>query len=540
MTNKTKKVLVGLAVLVLVVIVGALALVKVVLGHDSVREALAAQLSKSIGQPVTISGIGAGIYPRVTVNLEGVEIGQPARISVRTLHVGTDFRALLSRQIAHASLRLDGARIELPLPAFATATDRSTTAPQPANGGTASPVQLVSIDEIALHDVEIVSGGRTLRGDIEASLESDGFLLRTFALRADDTIVEATGKISDINGPVGDLTVKADRLSFDRLMAFAADFSKGSGLEAASTPSTEPSRATKPAPSVNPVSPSSASPAPKTVPMKVAVTLTANRATMGTLAIEKVSGQALLTDQGLTLEPITFELFNGRYQGSLKMALGDNPDILLNASLSDVDMGALTTYAGSKDALTGRLTGRIDLSARGSAPTAILESAKGTARVDIVNGSVKNLGLVRAVVLATSMRTDSMAQIKEGARNEPFSRLGATLTVGNGAMSTQDLKFESTDISLGAAGSVQLNGSAIDLKGQVQLSQVLSQQAGRELVRYTQDQGRVTLPATIGGSAEKPAVRIDLANMAERAVRNKATEAAQDALKKGLGKLFSR
>jgi AsmA protein len=274
--------------------------------------------------------------------------------------------------------------------------------------------------------------------------------------------------------------------------------------------------------------------------MKVAVTLTANRATMGTLAIEKVSGQALLTDQGLTLEPITFELFNGRYQGSLKMALGDNPDILLNASLSDVDMGALTTYAGSKDALTGRLTGRIDLSARGSAPTAILESAKGTARVDIVNGSVKNLGLVRAVVLATSMRTDSMAQIKEGARNEPFSRLGATLTVGNGAMSTQDLKFESTDVSLGAAGSVQLNGSAIDLKGQVQLSQVLSQQAGRELVRYTQDQGRVTLPATIGGSAEKPAVRIDLANMAERAVRNKATEAAQDALKKGLGKLFSR
>jgi hypothetical protein len=74
----------------------------------------------------------------------------------------------------------------------------------------------------------------------------------------------------------------------------------------------------------------------------------------------------------------------------------------------------------------------------------------------------------------------------------------------------------------------------------VQLSDELSKQAGRDLVRYTQDQGRVTLPATISGSADSPQVRIDVANMAKRAITNRANEEAQKAIKKGFGGLIPR
>ena len=55
-----------------------------ILATDTVRTALAAQISAAIGQPVTIRSISAGIYPRVTVILEGVAIGQPARIQAET------------------------------------------------------------------------------------------------------------------------------------------------------------------------------------------------------------------------------------------------------------------------------------------------------------------------------------------------------------------------------------------------------------------------------------------------------------------------
>ena len=98
-----KKVLIGIVVLGFAGSLGLFLWARSILAQDTVRTALAGQLSKAIGQPVTIASIGATIYPRVTVNLRGVKIGNPARVIVETLQVGTDFRALLSRQ--HPTLR---------------------------------------------------------------------------------------------------------------------------------------------------------------------------------------------------------------------------------------------------------------------------------------------------------------------------------------------------------------------------------------------------------------------------------------------------
>ncbi len=123
-----KKIVIGALVFVLVASVGLFFWARAVFTQDTVRTTLANQLSQSLGQPVTVGSIGAAIYPRVTVNLGEVTIGQPPRIQVETLHVGTDFRALLSRRIEHASLHLAGARVELPLPEFALA---SSTEPGP-------------------------------------------------------------------------------------------------------------------------------------------------------------------------------------------------------------------------------------------------------------------------------------------------------------------------------------------------------------------------------------------------------------------------
>jgi hypothetical protein len=153
---------------------------------------------------------------------------------------------------------------------------------------------------------------------------------------------------------------------------------------------------------------------------------------------------------------------------------------------------------------------------------------------------VKRLGLVRTVVTSTSGRSGASAKNASGPSDESFERLGATLAVANGSASTQDLRLESPDLLLAAAGGLRLDGSAINLAGQVQLSDELSKQAGRDLVRYTQEQGRVTLPATITGSADNPQVRIDMAKVASRAITNKANEEAQKVIKRNLDGFFKR
>jgi uncharacterized protein involved in outer membrane biogenesis len=186
------------------------------------------------------------------------------------------------------------------------------------------------------------------------------------------------------------------------------------------------------------------------------------------------------------------------------------------------------------------MAGRVQLAGQGADVSRLMTSARGTARVDIRDGVVKRLGLVKAIVVATSMRADAKMPAAGGSNDEAFSQLGATLAIANGTARTNDLRFESPDVLLSAAGSLRLDGSAIDLRGDVQLSDALSKQAGRDLVRYTQEQGRVTLPATVTGSAQSPSVRVDMGNLFKRALQNKANEELQKALGKKFRSLIPR
>ena len=95
------------AALVILVLAGGAALyfwAHAILASETVRTAIASQLTRAIGQPVHIGRIGASILPRVAMTLGDVTIGQPARITVADLHVDTNVRALLSRRIEHATV----------------------------------------------------------------------------------------------------------------------------------------------------------------------------------------------------------------------------------------------------------------------------------------------------------------------------------------------------------------------------------------------------------------------------------------------------
>ena len=518
----SRKVLLGACLLMLALTTVLFLWVRAVFTEDTVRSALAQQLSRALGQPVTVGGISAGIYPRVTVNLKDVQIGEPVRIRVRTLHVGANFGALLSRRIEHARLELSDARVELPLPGFSFA-GTGTSAPSRK-----APVELVSIDAVVLRNVEVTSGGRAMTGDVEVVPDGNkGVALRKVRLRTDNAAIDVTGRLTDLSGPVGDVAIKAGVLNLDRLLAFANDFTSGTGMKMTSSTRSEPAHRKSPSVERGAVT-----------PMNIAVSLAADRATIGTLTLDKLAGTARITDDAMRLEPIHFGVFGGRYDGSLVFTLSAVPDFALNAALAAVDVAAATKFAGNPGTISGTLSGRLTIAGRGLAAASLLRTARGNARVDIVNGVVHNLGLVRSIVVATSGRADAAGA--GGRRDEPFTRLGATLTISGGSASTSDLRFESPDLQLGASGTLRLDGSSINLKGRAQLSDELSKQAGRDLVRYTQEDGRVTLPVTITGSADAPHVRIDVADAAKRALVNRAAEEAQKALKKGLGALFKR
>jgi uncharacterized protein involved in outer membrane biogenesis len=286
--------------------------------------------------------------------------------------------------------------------------------------------------------------------------------------------------------------------------------------------------------------------------MNLGLTLEAERATMGALTLDGLSGKARIIASGLSIDPVGFGVLGGRYQGSLALTLdGDTLRFSGVSTLSNIDMASVTAFAGNPDTITGRMSGRMDFAGRGADLASVMRTVRGQARIDIVDGIIKNLGLLNSVVVATSMRAGSMERaastVGSQSTDEPFSTLGATLMMADGSITTDDLRLESKDLLLSAAGTVRLVASTVDLKGRVQLSDELTQQAGRDLIRYTQDQGRVTLPATITGSISSPIVRIDAADMARRALMNAAEEQKEkvkkeisEAVKKRLDGLFRR
>ncbi|MGE0042297.1 MAG: AsmA family protein [Vicinamibacterales bacterium] len=520
-----KKLILGVVVLLVVAGIGVTVWARSVLTGDNVRAAIAEQVSDAIGQPVTIGQLSASVYPRVVVDLGDVTIGQPAAITLASVRLGTDFRALLSRRIEHADVRVDGATIAVPLPEFAVAA----AAPSSSDGA-APPVELVSIDGIVLENVSVTSGNRTLTGSIDLVPSGTGVTLRQVLLHADDTDVTLTGDITSFAPLEGRIAASSDELDFDRLMAFLGDFSANA------------------VPATSDDVPSGAADAPAATASRLEFTLALGKARTGGLELSDVAATALVTPEGLTLSPFRFGVFGGRYDGQMRLALGDTPRFAWDATVTGMDAARLMAFADSPDTLTGTLSGKVSLTGSGLEMEQALRSARGTARLDITNGSVTGLSLVRTIVTATSMRggivksaaTAAATSSSSKAESEAFSRLGATLTLANGVMQTDDLLLESTDADLAAAGTITVASMTTAFAGRVKLSEKLSKEGGTDLYRYAQQDGRVTLPATVSGPLDNLSVRIDIQDAAKRAITNRATEEAKKAIERNLpGKLKS-
>ena len=526
--------LIGVAVaLVVLAGVGLALLARYVFTGSNVRAAVEAQVSAALGQPVTIGGIGASIYPRVTMDLTDVSIGTPARIQLASVHLGTGLRALISRRIEHADVLVDGARLTLPLPSLGR---RGPAAPAAGDGR--PPVEIVSIDEIVLRNVEVISGGRTLRGDIELVPRAAGVQIRRVALAADGTAVTMTGELIALSPFSGKVDVAAETLDIDRLIAFVGEFASASVEAPAAAAATAPGRAVelRGATAVSPVG-------------QLAVGLTVGRMTTGGLTLSNFASTALVTADAVRFEPLTFGVFGGRYDGRMQLALGAVPAFEWQAKVAGVDAAALMAFAGSPGAISGRLAGTLDLRGDGLQMEQALRTARGRARIDITDGAIAGLQLVRTLVTATSGRggvlnSAGAAVATQGTPGaERFSRFGATLRLASGVIGTDDVAMASTDVDLGASGSLRLATMTADLAGRAQLSETLSRQAGTDLYRYTQERGRVTLPVTVTGPIDRLSVRVDVGDAAVRALRNRVRDDLEKVIEKklpGLGDLFKR
>jgi hypothetical protein len=175
----------------------------------------------------------------------------------------------------------------------------------------------------------------------------------------------------------------------------------------------------------------------------------------------------------------------------------------------------VTAFAGQPNAMTGRLRGQLQVSGSGREPVEALARATGRGALTITDGVIPNLHLVRTIVLAFGRPAQDTKN-----SGDKFSSIAATMQLENSIVRFTDLSFASADVDLAASGTLRLEGGAIDVAGRAMLSEALTAQAGRDLVRYTAENKRVTVPVTVRGPISAPTVGVDTGNLLQRAAEN--------------------
>lgn len=482
--------------LILILVVSTAVLVAIAAGGaywllsgDGIRHAIEAQATAWLGQPVTIGSAAAQLFPRPAITLRDVRAGNPVRVQLANVQLSAGLRPLLSRRVEDAEIIVSNSRLEMPLP-FAIPAPGSAPDAAAASG---SSMQIVSVRAITLRNVVLASRGREIEVSADSSLSSAHLNIDRFTAASGRTALQASGLVQLTPRLDAQLKVIADHIDVDDLVALADAFA----------PRAERKTST-------------------TVPLPGRIVARVSAATARASGVDVRQFATTLVAQGnrIGLSPMTFQLFGGQYQGSIGI---DTENAAMSATvrsqITGLDVAQLAAFGGAPDTISGRLTGDGTFTGRGTTMSDVLAAAAGEGRVSITNGAMKRLALVRTVVLFFGRPEPNAA-----ASTDNFERLDASFGLARRVVTASALSLRSPDLDVVGQGTLAIADKALDGHLDLSLSEALSAQAGRDLVRFTREDGRVLLPAVITGTLDAPRVRIDASAAIRRGLRNEVQE----------------
>ena len=250
--------------------------------------------------------------------------------------------------------------------------------------------------------------------------------------------------------------------------------------------------------------------------------------TFAGLDTRNLAATIAVTPRGISLPSLTFGMFDGKFDGSLGVDLRDPvAQIQLRGSVTRLDVAALVKNTGAAGGVTGRLVGTVSVTGAGSDGLALMRTAHGNIRVTVVDGTLPYIDIVRPVVLAFGKPSGTTPS----GSGSSFSSLAATFTLADATLTTENLTLQSRDFTAHGPASLHVDTGAVDSHIDLTLSQELTAQAGTDLRRYASQNGRVVVPATIGGTLTHPSVFIDPAAAAKRAAEDELKRKANSLLK---------
>jgi uncharacterized protein involved in outer membrane biogenesis len=192
--------------------------------------------------------------------------------------------------------------------------------------------------------------------------------------------------------------------------------------------------------------------------------LTAQALALDRLRLEEAALRADLRDGRLRIERLTGKLAGGGLELSGEVAAADGLDADLELAAKGVDIGALLAVGADFERIAGPLDLTIDLATRGASEAALIGGLSGRGKLEgRITLEVTSADLEAAHGLdlpgggvAKVAGIGEAAEMLRAAFAESPAELAASFTIENGAVATEDLRFEGTGGYAVTQGSLRL------------------------------------------------------------------------------------
>lgn len=487
-----------LAVLLVGLPAAAALLVRYLLSPGVLVPAIEQQASAALGRRVTVGGARAQLFPTAGLALTDVRVAGPRPLTAEEIVIGAGLWQLLHRRIDAAVVRVRDGRIELD----------GTVEPEPAGAPVAvdgpPAVVILAVREVSFENVVLAGAGRELRLDLQGALAGDRLDVVRLAARSGGTTLEGSGALTSLARRDGEFALASPLVDVDEVLAI---------LKALTPTGSHPA-------------------APPVGHVRARVQADAARA----LGYEATRLDAGIEIRGSTLvaRPLAFEFYGGRCDSTLDLDLATST-ITHEATVKGASVGRLAARVGKAGAATGTLDVSMRMQGVGPDFPAAARAVRGTAQVHVAHGTIAGLDVVRQAFRLLGVSAPPTAQ------GERFESITSTVALSAGAMATDRFHMHSPDFDLTGALRVSPDGHLTG-RADLTLSDALSTEAQRKNrdLRLTFEDGRITLPATIGGTLAQPQVMLDVGAALARAARNRLQSEIDKAKKKAADELKRR
>ncbi len=234
------------------------------------------------------------------------------------------------------------------------------------------------------------------------------------------------------------------------------------------------------------------------------------------LVLTQVRAGSHLVDGVLRLDPLDARLFGGGFEGHAQVDFNETPPAVhLQPRLSGVLVEQIAGLFSDHAPVAGSGDLSLDIRFRGLSPGDILASLDGSGQFLLSDGAVRGIDL--ETLIEQELTVASLGNVRQAFSGQtPFRSLSGSLRAEDGVISLPDLDLTAAGFGAHGSGRIDFAADQVDYRIDLELGENLLERLPSRLRSATGG----TIPLAIAGPVSAPVVSVDLAGIAERAVRD--------------------